>query len=50
MPYAIFEYMGAFLRNGFAHVDNVNRVIKTITWLLLSRLQCKTTPKLTGTF
>ena len=24
MPFAIFDYMGAFLRNGFAHVDNVN--------------------------
>ena len=39
MPYAIFDYMGAFLRNNFAHVDNVIPVIKTITWLLLSRLQ-----------
>ena len=39
MPYAIFDYMGAFLRNSFAHVDNVIPVIKTITWLLLSRLQ-----------
>ena len=34
---AIFDYMGAFLRNGFAHVDNVILVI--ITWLLPSRLQ-----------
>ena len=24
MPFAIFDYMGAFLRSGFAHVDNVN--------------------------
>ena len=24
MPFAIFDYMGAFLPNGFAHVDNVN--------------------------
>ena len=24
MPFAILDYMGAFLRNGFAHVDNVN--------------------------
>ena len=39
MPYAIFDYMGAFLPNGFAHVDNVIRVIKTITWLPLSRPQ-----------
>ena len=39
MPYAIFDYMGAFLRSSFAHVDNVIPVIKTITWLLLSRLQ-----------
>ena len=40
LPYAIFDYMGAFLRSGFAHVDNVIiPVIKTITWLLLSRLQ-----------
>ena len=39
MPYAIFDYTGAFLRSGFAHVDNVIPVIKTITWLLLSRLQ-----------
>ena len=39
MAYAIFDYMGAFLRSGFAHVDNVIPVIKTITWLLLSRLQ-----------
>ena len=34
--------MGAFLfRSGFAHVDNVitKRCSKTITWLLLSRLQ-----------
>ena len=28
MPYAIFDYIGAFLRNGFAHVDNVIPVIK----------------------
>ena len=38
----MFDYMGAFLfRNGFAHVDNVftKRGSKTITWLLLSRLQ-----------
>ena len=39
MPYAIFDYMGAFLHNSFAHVGNVVPVIKTITWLLLSRLQ-----------
>ena len=39
MPYAIFDYMAAFLHSGFAHVDNVIPVIKTITWLLLSRLQ-----------
>ena len=39
VPHAIFDYMGAFLRDGFAHVDNVIPVIKTITWLLLSRLQ-----------
>ena len=39
MAYAIFDYMGAFLRSSFAHVDNVIPVIKTITWLLLSRLQ-----------
>ena len=32
MPFAIFDYM-------VAHVDIVIRVIKTITWLLLSRLQ-----------
>ena len=32
MPFAIFDYM-------VAHVDNVIRVTKTITWLLLSRLQ-----------
>ena len=37
MRYAVFDY--AILRNGFAHVDNVVPVIKTITWLLLSRLQ-----------
>ena len=37
MRYAIFDY--AILRSGFAHVDNVIPVIKTITWLLLSRLQ-----------
>ena len=55
--------MGAFLRNGFAHVDNVIPVIKTITWLLLSRLQGNKphrnspepsepqhTPELSGTF
>ena len=38
----MFDYMGAFLfRSGFAHVDNVitKRRSKTITWLLLSRLQ-----------
>ena len=38
----MFDYMGAFLfRSGFAHVDNVitKRCSKTITWLLLSRLQ-----------
>ena len=40
MPYAIFDCMGVFLRSGFAHVDNVIPVIKAITWLLLSRLQC----------
>ena len=28
MPYAIFDYIGAFLRSGFAHVDNVIPVIK----------------------
>ena len=39
MLYAAFDYIGAFLRSGFAHVDNVIPVIKTITWLLLSRLQ-----------
>ena len=39
MPFAIFDYMGAFLRSSFAHVDIVIPVIKTITWLLLSRLQ-----------
>ena len=39
MPYAIFDYMGAFLRSSFAHVDNIIPVIKTITWLLLSTLQ-----------
>ena len=38
-PCAIFDYIGAFLRSGFAHVDNVIPVIKTITWLLLSTLQ-----------
>ena len=27
-PYAIFDYMGAFLRNAFAHVDNIIPVIK----------------------
>ena len=32
MPHAIFDYMGAFLRNSFAHVDNAIPVIKTITW------------------
>ena len=39
--HAIFEYIGAVLRNGFSHVDNVIPAIKTITWLLLSRLQGK---------
>ena len=39
MPYAIFDYMGAFLRSSFAHVNNIIPVIKTITWLLLSTLQ-----------
>ena len=39
MLYAIFDYMGAFLCNSFVHVHNVIPVIKTITWLLLSRLQ-----------
>ena len=41
MPYAIFDYMGAFLRSSFAHVDNVIPVIKTITWLLCQG--CKAT-------
>ena len=43
MPYAIFDYMGAFLRSSFAHVDNIIPVpvVKTITWLLLSRFQGK---------
>ena len=36
MPCAIFDYIGAFLRNGFALVDNVIPVIKTIIRLLLS--------------
>ena len=27
-PYAIFDYIGAFLCNGFAHVDNIIPVIK----------------------
>ena len=31
--------IGAFLRSCYAHVDNVIPVVKTITWLLLSRLQ-----------
>ena len=31
--------MGAFFRSSFTHVDNVIPVIKTITWLLLSRFQ-----------
>ena len=31
--------MGAFFRSNFTHVDNVIPVIKTITWLLLSRFQ-----------
>ena len=38
----MFDYMGAFLFcSDFAHVDNVitKRCSKTITWLLLSRLQ-----------
>ena len=39
MPYAVFDYMGPFLRNSFAHVDKVILVNKTIPWLLLSRLQ-----------
>ena len=39
MLFAIFDYMGAFLCNSFVHVHNVIPVIKTITWLLLSRLQ-----------
>ena len=42
MPYAMFDYMGAFLfRIGFGHADNVitKKCSKTITWLLLSRLQ-----------
>ena len=39
MPYAIFDYMGPFLRSSFAHVDKVIPVNKTIPWLLLSRLQ-----------
>ena len=36
MPYAIFDYMGAFLGSSFAYVDNV---IPVIIRLLLSRLQ-----------
>ena len=36
MPYAIFHYMGAFLRNIFAYVENV---IPCMIWLRLSRLQ-----------
>ena len=39
MHYAIFDYTGAFLRSSFAHVENVIPVNKTITRLLLSRLQ-----------
>ena len=35
MPCAVFDYIGAFLRNGFAHVDNIIPVTKTITWLPL---------------
>ena len=34
-----FEYIGAVLHSGFSHVDNLIPTIKTITWLLLSRLQ-----------
>ena len=45
MPYAIFDYMGAFLRSGFAHVDKVTPVIKIIIWLLLSRLQGHRSPE-----
>ena len=51
----MFDYMGAFLfRSGFAHADNVitKRCSKTITWLLLSRLQGNKphSPEPSGTF
>ena len=51
----MFDYMGAFLfRSGFANADNVitKRCSKTITWLLLSRLQYNKphSPEPSGTF
>ena len=51
----MFDYMGAFLfRSGFAHAGNVitKRCSKTITWLLLSRLQGNKprSPEPSGTF
>ena len=36
---AIFDYMGAFLRNNFAYMDNIVPITKIIIWLILSRLQ-----------
>ena len=48
MPYAIFDC------NGFPYVDNVIPVIKTITWLLLSRLEGnkphRNSPEPSGTY
>ena len=39
MPYAIFDYMSAFLRSSFAHSMWTMLSPWTIIWLLLSRLQ-----------
>ena len=52
LPYAIFDYIAAFLRNGFAHVDNVIPVVKTINHMAapVKVARQQTPPELSGTF
>ena len=53
MPFAIFDYMGAFLRSGFAHVDNVNCYPRDQSNHMAAPVNVarqQTTPELSGTF
>ena len=53
MPFVIFDYMGAFLRNGFAHVDNANCYPRDQSNRMVGPVKVarqQTTPELSGTF